>query len=260
MHTLRKWLLSTAAVVLAAALVVVGVQYSGSSSEVTTSPVAEQVKPLAPAIPIDQMKKALLPPSMFPTGSTITEMSLQQLVAAGLDKTPPDMIVEPARCADGLGDGVGDASRTAGWAQFVTAPDGTLITSFVASVNSGANFNRIRETISLCQSARVTLTEFGLVGTLRLTEFAGPVLFGASSIGVETTATFPGGNRVAAAGRLIAALNTASVYVASGTLMIETCKPPQAAAMAMATQMYNQFNGGTAPALPPTDGGTTPAG
>jgi hypothetical protein len=238
MHSVRKSLYIVGAVVAVAAVTVVGVKLS-TPSEVASTPVAEQVAPQGEsAIPSEQLRKMLLPASSFPEGSTIVELTFQQAEAAGYNDPPPDMVVTPARCADGLGDAVGDPARTTGWSQYVTTPSGEIVASFAASVDDGASFDGLRRSVVECSDARVELTSFGLVGNMKFTEIAGPVLFGAKTIGIQATTVFPDQTIPDGAKNIVEALNVASWYVAQGNLIMNQCKVPNSVVEDGIAEMY----------------------
>jgi hypothetical protein len=239
MHSVvRKTLYGAGALLVVAALVVAGVTYS-AQQKVNQSPVAAQAAPDAvSAIPATQLKSILPPASAHGDGATISEMTLQEAVAGGLNEPPADMLFSPARCADGLGDGIGGMDKATGWVQYGSTSTGSSFASVAASVNEGLAVTKIRETIAACQTATVKLTSFGLTGTMKFTEFAVPVLLGAQTIGVTSTVTFPGQQIPAAAQLIVEALNGSTVYVGQGALVLETCKPSAAQALQIAQLMY----------------------
>lgn len=181
----------------------------------------------APAPSMDKLKGALPPVSSFPAGSTVTTVTVADAVRDGQLALPPGVVVSPASCADLLTVVSGSLGRLSGWMRVGVLPtNGSAIEAGIAgTVSGGANMAALRSTVGACRSA--TVTSNGMTGTMSLAEFAGPVVSGAQSMGVQQTVSIGG--------------ETATgyqVYVADAAVLAVSCSIDQAEAMGTAVSIY----------------------
>jgi hypothetical protein len=245
MHSSPKRLYLVGALLAAVTLVaVVGTTvFRGNASQATESKSLDTRK----SLDSQTLRSILTPTSAYPAGVSVQEITLEQAMADGMLQMPPDVVVAPAACNQTVSSVIGNKALATGWVHIGMAPPKTaagqpgVFVRIVAQVPGGARLDKLREAAAACKSGTITLTKFGVVGTINLYEFAIPGKLGERSVGIRQIVTFP--SDLSEEARQAAAdgpLTTTGVYTSVGNVITVACEEEPLAAVKLGNELLDR--------------------